>query len=153
MPISDSTSHFTIEDVLAVHHLITIMKVSRQCHSRTGQKVNFCKFQLISSIIIIYLIFLFIKYFLKARCMYKTASCAEIAGNYLYHWINVTCEKVAKNGPDLKKLAQKNIKLANVVAKEKKILARTLLYVSYIFSLFNNSISEYEFWQCAIKPF
>ena len=40
--------------------------------------------------------------------MYKTATCAEIAGNYLYHWINVTCEKVAKNGPDLKKLAQKN---------------------------------------------
>ena len=39
--------------------------------------------------------------------MYKTASCAEIAGNYLYHWINVTCEKVAKNGPNLKKLAQK----------------------------------------------
>ena len=38
---------------------------------------------------------------------YKTASCAEIAGNYLHHWINVTCEKVAKNGPDLKKLAQK----------------------------------------------
>ena len=30
-----------------------------------------------------------------------------IAGNYLYHWINVTCEKVAKNGPNLKKLAQK----------------------------------------------
>ena len=39
--------------------------------------------------------------------MYKTASCAEIAGNNLYHWINVTCEKVAKNGPILKKLAQK----------------------------------------------
>ena len=32
----------------------------------------------------------------------------------------MTCEKVAKNGPNLKKLAQKNIKLANVVAKEKK---------------------------------
>ena len=39
--------------------------------------------------------------------MYKTAPCAEIVGNNLYHWINVTCEKVAKNGPNLKKLAQK----------------------------------------------
>ena len=34
-----------------------------------------------------------------------------------HHWINMTCEKVAKNGPDLKKLAQKKIKLAKVVAK------------------------------------
>ena len=24
-----------------------------------------------------------------------------------HHWINMTCKKVAKNGPDLKKLAQK----------------------------------------------
>ena len=31
----------------------------------------------------------------------------EIAGNCFNHWINVTCEKVAKNGPDLKKLAPK----------------------------------------------
>ena len=58
--------------------------------------------------------------------MYKTASCAEIAGNYLYHWINVTCEKVAKKWPKFKEIGTKNIKLANMVAKEKKILARTL---------------------------
>ena len=38
----------------------------------------------------------------------------------------MTCAKVAIKGPDLKKLAQKKIKLAKVVAKEKKILARTL---------------------------
>ena len=38
----------------------------------------------------------------------------------------MTCAKVAINGPNLKKLAQKKIKLAKVVAKEKKILARTL---------------------------
>ena len=54
--------------------------------------------------------------------MYKTASCAEIAGNYFYH-----CEKVAKKWPKFKEIGTKNIKLANVVAKEKKILARTLL--------------------------
>ena len=40
--------------------------------------------------------------------LYKTASCAEIAGNYSHHWINVTREKVAKNGPDLKKLEKQN---------------------------------------------
>ena len=38
----------------------------------------------------------------------------------------MTCEKVAINGTNLKKLAPKKIKLAKVVAKEKKILARTL---------------------------
>ena len=38
--------------------------------------------------------------------MYKTASSAEIPRNYLCHWINVTCKKVAKNGPNLKKLTQ-----------------------------------------------
>ena len=39
--------------------------------------------------------------------VYKTASCAEIAGNYFHHWINITCEKEAINGPNLKKLAPK----------------------------------------------
>ena len=57
--------------------------------------------------------------FLKA---YKTASCAEIEGNYLYHWINVTCEK----WPKFKEIGTKNIKLANMVAKDKKNLVRTL---------------------------
>ena len=38
----------------------------------------------------------------------------------------MACAKVEINGPNLKKLAQKKIKLAKVVAKEKKILARTL---------------------------
>ena len=38
----------------------------------------------------------------------------------------MTCANVAINGPNLKKLAQKKMKLAKVVAKEKKILARTL---------------------------
>ena len=28
--------------------------------------------------------------------VYKTALCAEIAGNYFHHLINVICEKVAK---------------------------------------------------------
>ena len=42
-----------------------------------------------------------------------------------HHQINMTCDKVAINGPSLKKLAQKKIKLAKVVVKEKKILART----------------------------
>ena len=32
----------------------------------------------------------------------------------------MTCDKVVINGPNLKKLAQKKIKLAKVVAKEKK---------------------------------
>ena len=32
----------------------------------------------------------------------------------------MTCKKVAINGPNLKKLAQKKIMLAKVVAKEKK---------------------------------
>ena len=32
----------------------------------------------------------------------------------------MTCEKVAINGPNLKKLAHKKYKLAKVVAKEKK---------------------------------
>ena len=45
---------------------------------------------------------------LRRLKVYKTTSCAEMAGNYFYHWINMTCEKVAKNGPNLKKLAQKN---------------------------------------------
>ena len=54
-----------------------------------------------------------IKTFLKVHVrvslkVYKTASCAEIAGNYFQHWFNMTCEKVAINGPNLKKLAQKN---------------------------------------------
>ena len=39
----------------------------------------------------------------------------------------MTCDKEAINGTNLKKLAPKKIKLAKVVAKEKKILARTLL--------------------------
>ena len=38
---------------------------------------------------------------------YKIASCAEIAGYNFHQWINMTCEKVAINGPNLKKLAPK----------------------------------------------
>ena len=46
----------------------------------------------------------------KGACISKSIkpSCAEIAGNYFHHWITMTCEKVATNGPNLKKLAQKN---------------------------------------------
>ena len=54
--------------------------------------------------------------------VYKTASCAEIAENYFHHWINMTCEKVAINGPNLKKLAPKESNWR----KTKKILTRTL---------------------------
>ena len=61
--------------------------------------------------------------------MYKTASCAEIAGNYLHHWINVTCVKVVKNGPNLKKLAQKISNWRMWWRKKKKILAQTLCLV------------------------
>ena len=47
--------------------------------------------------------------------VYKTASYAET-----HHWINMTCDKVAINGPNLKKLAPKN------QIGERKVLAQTL---------------------------
>ena len=49
---------------------------------------------------------------------YKTASCAEIAGHYFNHWINVTCEN-GENWPSFKEICTKKIKLAKAVAKEK----------------------------------
>ena len=52
---------------------------------------------------------------------------AEIAENHFNHWINVTCEKVAKHGPDLKKLAQNKLNWRKWWPEKKKILALTLM--------------------------
>ena len=70
------------------------------------QQQNWTKSKFLASF---YLIFVFIEYFPKSASSlkpYKTASCAEIAGNYFYSWINVTCEQVAKNGTNITKLVQ-----------------------------------------------
>ena len=48
--------------------------------------------------------------------VYKTASCAET----FYHWINMTCDKVAINGPNLKKLAPKKSNWRKCWRKKKK---------------------------------
>ena len=60
---------------------------------------------------------------LSPECQFRT--CAEIVENYFNHWINVTCKK-CKKWPRFTEIGTKKIKLAKVVAKEKKILAQTL---------------------------
>ena len=79
--------HFNSEDVQAVHHLTTIMKVSRQCHSRTGQKVNFCWFltyfyPFLFSCLCIYrnsmTIVEWLKYFLKVHVFLKAYETSHV---------------------------------------------------------------------------
>ena len=87
------------------------------------QQQNWTKSNFLQFSSIIYRIFLFIQYFPKGALSlkpYKTPSCAEIAGNYFYSWINVTCEKVAKNGTSLKKLAQEKSNWRKWWRKKKK---------------------------------
>ena len=100
--------------------------------------------------------------------VYKIASCADIAGNYFHHWINITCEKVAINGSNLKKLAPKN-QIGESGGKRKKNysanpeLGRVRFwaesdhsFLSYLplsdenFTLLNLNISEAN-WPISIK--
>ena len=61
--------------------------------------------------------------------VYKTASCAETCIIRL-----MTCDKVAINGPNSKKLAQKNQIGESGGERKKKILAQTLMESSYFYA-------------------